>query len=286
LDIVFCYQRSSAFQKCMLLALFLLFGQFAQAGEGKRTYTVGLVPQYEASKLHSIWRPILDQLETATGEVFEISGAPSIPQFEKELVSGDFDFAYMNPYHFLLAHGGAGYTPLVRDHARKLFGILVVNAQSDITSPTQLDQKTIAFPAPNALGASLQMRQELVDLFGIEFTPRYVKTHDAVYLNVLLNEAAAGGGVQRTLNQQSEQYREHLRVIHTTQKVAPHPFAALGSVPDAVRKRVLSAFLAMGDDAEGKALLAKIPILQVGEASIDDYEPLRKLALERFYEAP
>jgi len=107
-----------------------------------------------------------------------------------------------------------------------------------------------------------------------------------VYPNVLLKEAAAGGGVQRTLNQQSEQYREHLRVIHTTQKVAPHPFAALGSVPDAVRKRVLSAFLAMGDDAEGKALLAKIPILQVGEASIDDYEPLRKLALERFYEAP
>lgn len=256
------------------------------ADEAGNVFTVGVVPQFAPHKIHRIWRPILDFLEKESGYKFKLRGSSSIPDFEREFAQGQFDFAYMNPYHLVIANDYAGYIPLVRDHGRNLYGVLVVRKDSGITGPEQLHGKTVAFPAPNALGASLQMRQELHDKFGIKFNASFVKTHDSVYLNVLLNEVAAGGGVQKTLDRQKKQYKEMLQVIHKTQEVAPHPLAALPGVPDEARRRVQDALLKMGESEEGKALLSRIPIKRIGPASLDDYLPLKDMGLERFFVAP
>lgn len=249
-------------------------------------YTVGVVPQFEASKLHSIWQPILNRLEQETGFRFRLRGSPSIPEFEKEFVEGNFDFVYMNPYHLIIANELAGYVPLVRDHGRQLYGVLVVKKDSSLDTPQDLLDKQVAFPSPNALGASLQMRQELHDLFSIDVKPRYVKTHDSVYLNVLLGKTEAGGGVQKTLNQQPQEYQDALKVIHTTKKVATHPFSVSPNVPDDVKNAVRSAFLKLGQNEKDRQLLKKIPVKQIGSASMDDYLPLKKMNLERFYVNP
>ncbi|WP_432460355.1 phosphate/phosphite/phosphonate ABC transporter substrate-binding protein [Agarivorans sp. QJM3NY_25] len=252
----------------------------------ERVYSVGIVPQFETNKLHQIWHPILLQLTAKTGYKFKLLGSTSIPDFEQDLAAAKYDFAYMNPYHLLIANQQAGYLPLVRDHGRKLYGVLVVKKDSNITSPTQLDGKTLVFPSPNALGASLLMRQELKDQYDLNFNARYVKTHDSVYLNVLLDEADAGGGVQKTLNRQKKQYKELLNIIHSTAKVAPHPFTARPQVPIEVRERVRDALLEMGSSKKGLLLLSKIPINSIGSANLDDYLPLKTMDLERFYVAP
>lgn len=273
----------------LIIIIFLVLTTFSLAIYAETTekvYTIGVVPQFEARKLHEIWRPILDLLEKETAYKFKIRGSSSIPKFEQEFAQGKFDFAYMNPYHLIIANNSAGYIPLVRDHGRKLYGVLVVKKDSGITSPAQLNGKTLAFPAPNALGASLQMRQELHDKFGIEFKTNYVKTHDSVYLNVLLGEASAGGGVQKTLNEQKKQYKDMLRVIYQTQKVAPHPLAVLPDVPVEIRDRVRDALLEIGQSKEGQELLSKIPMKKIGPASMQDYMPLKDIGLERFYVGP
>lgn len=269
-----------------LLATSACASASASASETKAYYTIGVVPQFEARKLHAIWRPVLNYIEQQSGYKIELRGSPSIPEFEREFMAGKFDFAYMNPYHLVIANDQAGYIPLVRDHGRQLYGVLVVNKDSQITSPADLAGKKLAFPAPNALGASLQMRQELTDKFNINFDPYYVKTHDSVYLNVLLGKAAAGGGVQKTLKRQKPQYRNALKVIHSTTKVTPHPLAVLPSVPETVRQAVLDALLKYGQTAEGKKQLALIPIKKIGKASMEDYMPLKALGLERFYQQP
>ncbi|MCB1761483.1 MAG: phosphate/phosphite/phosphonate ABC transporter substrate-binding protein [Gammaproteobacteria bacterium] len=268
--------------KAIIWTILAAAGTAIAGNEGDGTYVIGVVPQFEASKLHAVWRPILDQVELKTGYKFKLRGSPSIPEFEREFIRGSFDFAYMNPYHLVMANKLAGYIPIVRDRGRMLYGVLVVRKESDISSPSQLNGKSVAFPSPNALGASLQMRQELHDKFGVKTTPVYVKTHDSVYLNVLLGEVDAGGGVQKTLNRQKPAYRDALRVIYTTTKVNPHPIAALPSVPQEVRDAVQQAFVDLGKTEEGKKLLAKIPMKEVGPASVDDYQPLKEMGLERF----
>jgi len=256
------------------------------AEQADKVYTVGVVPQFEARKLHNIWRPILDLLEKESGYKFKIRGSASIPKFEQEITQGKFDFAYMNPYHLIVANDYKGYIPLVRDHGRELSGILVVKKDSGITRPEQLNGKTLAFPAPNALGASLQIRQELHDKFGIKFKPNFVKTHDSVYLNVLLSEASAGGGVQKTLNRQKQQYQDMLRVIYKTKKVASHPLAVLPDVPVEVRDRVRDVLLKMGESEKGRELLSKVPMKKIGLAKMQDYLSLKDMNLERFYVGP
>ncbi len=253
------------------------------SGATKDYYTIGVVPQFEVRRLYKIWTPILKELEKMTGQRFKLKGSPTIPEFEQEFMSGSFDFSYMNPYHSLLAYEEIGYLPLVRDVGRTLHGVLVVTKESGITSPRELDGKAVAFPAPNALGASLQMRQELHDQFNIKIHPKYVKTHDSVYINVLLGNTAAGGGVQKTLNRQKEQYRDAMKVIHKTRDVAPHPFVAHPRVPEEIRKKVLQAMLKLGTTEHGRALLSKIPMKKIGRASIDDYAPLKEMGLERFF---
>ncbi|MBF0257015.1 MAG: phosphate/phosphite/phosphonate ABC transporter substrate-binding protein [Gammaproteobacteria bacterium] len=267
----------------LLLCLLLALGASAVSAEPLR---VGVVPQYEERKLQAAWQPILQHLQEQTGETFALRPAKNIPEFERELNAGHYDLAYMNPFHLVMANKQQGYLPLVRDTERQLFGVLVVAANGEIDSPAQLDGKPVAFPAPNALGASLQMRQELLDLFGAQVIPQYVKTHDAVYLNVKLGVTAAGGGIARTLDQQRPLVRDALRVIHSTRKVASHPIAALPSLSETRREAITQALLQLAESESGRQMLQLIPMAKIGPASLADYAPLQQMGLERFYVPP
>ena len=249
--------------------------------KGATVLSVGVVPQFDVRQIHAVWRPILDELEQRTGYEFVLRGASTIPSFERDLAVGAFDLAYINPYHAVTV-SGRRYTPLVRDVGTELYGILVVAAQSPIQSVEALRDQVVAFPAPMALGAALLTRAELLDRYGIEVVPRFVQSHSSVYLNVALDEAAAGGGVQKTLEQQPEELREALRVLYKTRRVPPHPIVIHERVAPEVRQRLLQALLSMGRDPAGQALLNKVPITELGPAAIEEYQFLRGLGLERF----
>ena len=263
----------------LLLAVALALTNAAIAGH----YTVGVVPQFSARTLLSIWSPILQELERRTGHTFELRGSPGIAEFEGQCMAGEFDFAYMNPYHFIRASSARGYLPLVRDTAKNLRGILVVRKDAPIDDVAQLHGRAIAFPSPNALGASLMMRALLAREFRLDFEPQYVESHDSVYLNVVIGRTEAGGGVGRTLAQQPPEVREQLRVLYTTPAVASHPFTAHPRVPEAVRRQVQDALIAMGESGPGREMLAKIPLGTAGAATDEDYAPLRAMGLEAFH---
>lgn len=127
------------------------------------------------------------------------------------------------------------------------------------------------------------MRAELHDKFKVNTTPVYVKTHDSVYLNVFLQQVSAGGGVGKTFNQQAKRLRDTLKVIYRTTPVSPHPFAAHPRVPTKDRNKVVKALFEIAATENGRRLLAQIPINQLGNANMNDYEPLKKLNLKRFF---
>ena len=246
-------------------------------------YRVGVVPRYDARRNVAVWSPILDDISGRTGLKFELTGTSSIPEFEKEFAQGVFDFSYMNPYHMLRAEREQGYRPLVRGQ-RPLRGVLVVRRDSPYKSARELQGQIIAFPSPNAMGASLLIRADLARQFGIRYEARYVMTHNSVYLNVLTRQAAAGGGVRDTLDGQPEAVRNGLRVLYSTRSLPSHPFVAHRRVPKVVQEQVRQAFLAMGRTAEGRALLASASIEDIQPATWEEYGVLKQLDLEAFYQ--
>jgi len=267
--------------RTLLIALLVCVA--APTGAAEKVLRFGVVPQFDARRIQMIWQPILDSLEEQTGIHFELVGSPSIPEFEKQIMAGEFDLAYMNPYHLLKAHEAQGYSPLVRDVGRTLFGIIVVRKDSPVQDVKDLDGKTVAFPAPNALGAALIPRAEFVETHEIRIQPSYVKSHSSVYLNVVTGQAVAGGGVQKTLQSQPQNIRDALKVIYRTAQVAPHPVAAHPRLAEETRDRISQAFLQLVNMEDGSELLARIPMKKVGRASLDDYKPLKQLGLDKYY---
>lgn len=265
--------------RLFILSLMLIGMQATAAPE----YKFGVVPQFEPRKLSTIWTPILAELEKRTGFKLTMVGSPRIPEFEGEFEAGRYDFAYMNPYHSIVAARMQKYEPLVRDGEKKLFGILVTAKDGPIKDIKDLAGKSIAFPSPNALGASLLMRADLERLHRVSFTPVWSQTHTSAYLNAALGKVDAAGGVMATLEQQPQPVRDKLRIIYETRRTAPHPVMAHPRVPEVDREKMRQAFLDLGKTTEGRELLAKVPIGQVVSAHAKDYQEIASWGLELYY---
>ena len=266
----------------LILAISVTLPSLAVA-DSAREYVMGVVPQFEARRTIDIWQPIIDQINQRANVKLVLKPSPSIPEFERQFSEGLFDFAYMNPYHMIIANEKQGYQPILRDVGRKLYGIIVVKKDSPFKSPEDLDGKKVAFPAPNALGASLIPRAEFSKKYHINIIESYVKSHGSVYLNVVLGLTDAGGGIEKTLSQQPDEIKDQLRILYKTEGVSPHPIVVHPRVTIGVKKRVIDALLDLGANVLGQIQLSKVPIKKIGKASLKDYEEIRKLGIEKFY---
>ncbi len=205
-------------------------------------YSFYVVPQLAVSETYIAWTPVLDQIGKKLNICFDLKVLPGIQLFERELLAGKPDFAFMNPYHLLPAKTDQGYIPIVADGKNKLSGIIVVRKDSGINSLKDLNGKKLAFPAPNSMAASLLIRITL-DQNNIQITPEYVKTHGNVYRSVALGDYIAGGGVNNTFKRESPVLQNELRVLFETPKIMPHPVAVHPRVPVQIRQAVARTFV-------------------------------------------
>ena len=245
-------------------------------------FIFGVVPQFEPEYIYSAWNPVLKEISKILNIQLELKIYKTIPEFEKAFLAGEFDFAFMNPYHAVMAKKAQGYIPLVRDRT-PLKGIIVIKKDAPFSSITDLDGAVIAFPAPNAFAASLYMRALLTEKFKIRFTPKYVKTHDNVYRHVLLGLAQAGGGVNNTFLRQPPEVRENLRILFETPPSAPHPIVAHPRVPSSLQKNFVKVFLELSKEKRWTDNFHKIQIPDPLPADYErDYLPLEKLNIEKY----
>lgn len=247
-----------------------------------REYTFGIVPQQSSAKLARLWGPILQKLSADTGLQLKLVTAKNIPTFEKRLAEGKYDFAYMNPYHFTVYSQAPGYVALGHQKNKSIRGIIVVRKDSSAGSLEDLGDSTIAFPAPAAFAATILTQAEL-NQRAIPFTPRYVSSHDSVYLAVARGLAAAGGGVLRTLKNTDPAVRDQLRIFWKTPKYTPHAFSAHPDVSEQDREKIQNALVVMDTTQEGRDLLQAISFegIQIAQGSYwDDVRALNITLLD------
>jgi len=264
----------------LLVGLILLGASFLiQAAE----YTLAVVPQASPAETYRRWAPFVEHLQRVTGQRLQLRVYRTFDEFETELVNGRVDYAYMNPYHFLMARKSQGYLPLVRDGARLLSGQLLVRHDSPLKSVKELNGQSIGFPDPNAFAASLYMRALLQEKTNIRFTSRYFGTHGNVYRHVILGSVAAGAGVNVTLARERPETRAELRVLYETPGTAPHPLCAHPRIPVELREAMTRAVLEIGKNEQGRSLLKRVDILQPVRANYArDYQSLERLDLQKY----
>lgn len=261
----------------LLAAAFLFSGELQAADPAVVSF--GVVPQQTASKLAKTWRPILKHLSEKTGVKIRFRTAPSIPEFEERLAAGRYDIAYMNPYHYTEFSKNPGYLAFAKAKNKSIRGIVVVRKDSKINQLSDFDQQTMAFPAPAAFAASVLPRAQF-SLNNIEVTPKYVSSHDSVYLSVARGIYVGGGGVKRTLATISPEIRDQLKVLWTTEPFTSHPLAAHPRMDKHTVAQLVNAMLAMENSEEGRLLLEQLAWKGIEAADDKRWDDVRGLGLE------
>ena len=242
--------------------------------------TLGVVPQQAANVLANLWVPLTQYLSEETGLTVRFATASSIPKFEQRLSELAYDIAYMNPYHYVYYSENYEYEAIAKQADKYIKGILVTRKDSEINELTDLQGVTIAFPAPGAFAASILPRAEL-NLHEINFTPRYVSSHDSVYLNVAKGCFVAGGGVMRTFNNMPESVRNQLNIFWTTQPYTPHAFAVSPKVSVEDKVAIQKALEKLHTTDKGKAILTNLGMQQIATAHHTDWHDVRALNISK-----
>ena len=240
------------------------------------TYTFGVVPEHSVALLARVSVPLLNTLQASSGLQLRFATAPNIPTFERRLAAGEYDFAFMDPYQYTIFHQRPGYQVFAKEKDRPLEGIVVVRRDAPYRELADLNGQTLVFPAPAAFAATLLVRAQFARQ-GIAITPKFVTSHDSVYLNVARGLYPAGGGIVRTFERLQPEVRHQLRILWTTQPFTPNAIAAHPRVPAAVVERLRQAMLNLDDDAAGRAVLEGISFKGITTARDSDYDAVRAL---------
>ncbi|MBL3589674.1 MAG: phosphate/phosphite/phosphonate ABC transporter substrate-binding protein [gamma proteobacterium endosymbiont of Lamellibrachia anaximandri] len=263
-----------------IAALFILSTiQPAAMAQEPPTLTFGLVPQQSATKLARLWGPIMQYIGKKSGTRLVFKTAPNIPEFERRCAKGEYDIAYMNPYHYTVFHDSPGYEVFARQKNKRIRGIVVVRKENAIHSLHDLAGKTLAFPAPAAFAASVLPRANIANN-DIPFSAKYVSSHDSVYRSIAKGLYIAGGGIQRTFNNVDPTVREQLRILWTSGSFTPHAFAAHPRVDPAAITRIKEVMINMENDPEGKRLLASINFKGIEVGKNKDWDDVRALGID------
>ena len=242
--------------------------------------TVGIVPQQSATELARAWIPLLQETALRSGVRLSFRTATDIPTFEDRLGRGDYDIAYMNPFHYTVFSRVPGYQAFAKESGRRLVGIIVVAKNSPVKDIRQLAGSVVAFPAPAAFAASILPRAEF-SRRAIAIEPQYVSSHDSVYRGVAQGLFAAGGGVLRTFEAVDPEVSSRLRVLASTPSYVPHAFAAHPRVPTAILERVFAALASLSKDEAGRKVLAPLSFKGIEAASDHEWDEIRRLNIRQ-----
>lgn len=259
-----------------IISMLFLFAMMAGARAETPTLTFGVVPQQSASRLAEEWGPLLAEIGRRAGVQLVFRTAPGIPVFEERMAQGDYDLAYMNPYHYVVFHSSNGYQAFAKEQDRKIRGILVVKKDSPYRTVADLKGKTVVFPAPAAFAASILPQAEFGRLH-IPINAKFVTSHDSVYRAVASGLQEAGGGIQRTLEASPPEIRDALRVLIQTPAYTPHAFAAHPRVSQEVLAKVQAAMISLSADEVGLNLLVPLAFKGFSVARDKEWDDIRAL---------
>lgn len=237
---------------------------------------LGIVPQYSYETILENWSPVVTHLENLTGCQIKIETHQNIEDFAAAVYSGEYDLAYLNPYHAYKAYLAAGYVPLVRDK-KKLTGVIVTGKDNAQVSLNDLKVQEIALPSPTALGASLVNAFNLKRDHDIDITPRFVKTHESGYIFVAKGLLPFAGGVRRSFESMPDMIKSRLRIIYETQEMPGHPIIVHPRISEDVRAHLVQAFL-----NENNSVAEMLDRVKLNEPVITDIDEYRAMFSKEF----
>lgn len=249
----------------------------------KAVYLFGVHPLHNPTHLFKVYQPLVDYVnEHLDDSQLRLETSPDYSTFDKKLFSGHFHFALPYPYQ----------TAQSKEYHYRVFGkmgndenfkgIILVRKDSGIKSVKDLKGKTVSYPAPNALAATM-LPQWYLYKHGIDINKdiinSYVGSHESSIMNVYLGKSAAGATLLRSwfaFIKERPEIAKELVVRWETFSLPNIGLVVREDMPKALVQKVGNIIFSLQKSEEGRKILDAMELSKYEPADDSTYDSVRK----------
>ncbi len=256
---------------------------YTSTAPGQRKILIfGVHPLHNPQRLQETYGPLVEYLNrNLPGVTIQLEASRSYEEYDKKLYSRRFHFALPNPYQTLnsLKHGYRIFAKMGEDD--KFRGIFIVKKNSTINTVFDLKGKTVSFPAPTALAATM-MPLYFLHTHGLDvnkdITRLFSGSQESSIMNVYLGKSAAGATWPppwRAFMERNPKMATELEVKWETAPLVNNSLVARDDVDPEVVETMRALLLGLHTHEEGRRLLAALPLVRFEDATEATYQPVR-----------
>lgn len=265
------------FFRLAVSALLLL----AKNVEAESIRSFGVLNQRSATLTAQYWNPILDYVGRRSGITLELRMGKSAPETTAMTGRGEFDYVYSN-HIFMPQIATAGYRVIARPLEEMIEGQIVVYAGSEITTLSELQGREVGFPSATAFaGYAVPMSALLAR--GIVVEPHFAGNQEGIMGQLKAGRVVAAGVNSKVMRDYGLREQFAYRILWSSEGYLNLPIAAHPRVESREWQAVAAAFVAMGDEPEGRqileasgAVIGQSPPYGFLRATDSDYENYRR----------
>lgn len=228
----------------------------AQAADGGKTYKFSPVNQFGVELTASYWNPIIQYVSAKSGVNLVLKIGRTSADTTSFVLAKEVDFAFTN-HLFNENRRKMGWKLLVRRDYPAVNSQILTAADSPITDLRQLADQEVAFPGREAF---IAYKVAYAQLLGEKIPVKVVfgGNHDGAFAQLFSGKAKAVGVNSQLGDAYAKREDKKFRVLWSSPPFNDLALMSSPAVPKADVKAVTDAFLGMGSDPEGVAIIQRI----------------------------
>lgn len=235
---------------------------FTEKDNQVKTYRFAIHPLHNPARLYEVFNPLMHYLSrNIEGVEFTTESSKNYADFNGKLKQQSIAFALPNPYQTLLAID-KGYRVIAKMGDDENFkGIILVRKDSNIKHPTDLKGKSVSYPAPTALAATM-LPQYYLQQHGLniqtDIDNRYVGSQESSIINAFVGNTAAAATWPppwKALSDERPELKKQLKIIWQTEPLPNNSIVARSDVPEPLIKQVQHLLATLHTHEEGQQIL-------------------------------
>lgn len=249
-----------------------------EKGKTETTYIFSVHPLHNPKRLHAIFNPLMEYLsKEIDGVKFVFEASRNYAAYDERLYGGIPHFSLPNPYQTInsLKHGYHVFGKMGDD--QNFRGIILVRKDSGIEKVADLKGKTISYPAPTALAATM-MPQYFLHSRGLDVmndvTSSYVGSQESSIMNVFYKDVAAGATWPqpwKALVKERPELERELVVKWQTDTLPNNGLVVRDDVSESIVAQVASLLFNLQNNKQGQEWLEKMELSRFEPATNETY---------------
>lgn len=248
-----------------------------------KVYIFGVHPLHNPEHLFKIYQPMVKYInKQLKGSKLKLEASRNYDTYNKKLFAGYFHFALPNPYQTVIAADN-GYKIFGKMGDDENFrGIILVRKDGGINEVKDLRGKTVSYPAPTALAATM-MPQWYLHKHGLDLehdiTNIYAGSQESSIMNIYLGKVAAAATWPppwRAFIKERPEIAKKVEIKWQTSSLVNNGLVARDDMEQSLVDELSAIIFSMHKSAEGQRILSAMELSRYEKAQYSSYDSVRE----------